>query len=57
MKSTNDHNYSIIRIIQDDVWNDKNNWQQNLTDAIKFYDQPINILIGEIYKKHPIYNI
>jgi very-short-patch-repair endonuclease len=27
--------YSLIRILQEDVWYDKNNWQQNLLEKIK----------------------
>ena len=50
MKSANDHNYSIIRIYQDDVWKDKNDWQNKLIKCIKKYDKITNIFIGEIYR-------
>ena len=55
MKLANQYNYSVIRIDQEDVWNDKNNWKKNLLKAIKKYDEPINIFIGDIYSLHPKY--
>jgi very-short-patch-repair endonuclease len=46
--------YSIIRIFQEDVWDNKNNWEINLQDAIikvkNITDKPTHIFIGEIYK-------
>jgi len=51
MKCANFHNYSVIRISQEDVWNDKNNWQINLMDCIKKYDIPTNIYIGNKYNR------
>jgi very-short-patch-repair endonuclease len=50
-----EYGYSIIRIFQPDVWNDKNDWQANLLEFLKKYETPTNILIGKIYKEHPIY--
>ena len=35
MKCANDNNYSIIRILQDDVYNNKYNWLQELDNNIK----------------------
>jgi very-short-patch-repair endonuclease len=34
MKCANENKYSIIRIIQYDVWNDKNDWKNKLEQAI-----------------------
>jgi len=45
----NKNGYSVIRLLQDDVWNDKNNWQSNLKNAMKKYDDPINIYFGDCY--------
>ena len=39
--------YSIIRILQDDVWNNRNNWEQNLKEAINLYDTPQIVFICE----------
>ncbi len=48
------YGYSIIRIFQPDVWYDKNNWEQNLKDAIikasLVIGDPIVIYIGAIYQ-------
>jgi very-short-patch-repair endonuclease len=33
-KCANEHNYSTIRIVQDDVWNDRNDWFQKLQYTI-----------------------
>jgi len=52
MKCANLHDYSVIRILQEDVWGDKNNWQINLMNCIKEYDVPVNIYIGDKYE-HP----
>lgn len=43
------HNISVIRIFQEDVWSDKNDWQNKLKEAIKKYDEPVRIYIGTIY--------
>lgn len=55
MKLANQHNYSVIRIYQEDVWQDKNNWQKKLQKVIKKYNNPINIFIGDIYLSHSKY--
>ncbi|AYV84624.1 MAG: restriction endonuclease [Hyperionvirus sp.] len=52
MKCANEHEYSIIRIFQEDVWDDKNDWQNKLKNAIKKYDAPTNIFIGDVYTKY-----
>ena len=53
MDCANGEGYSIIRIFQEDVWKDKNNWKIKLQAAIRMYDSPTNICIGDIYKKNP----
>ena len=53
MKLANKRGYSIIRIPQQDVWNDKNNWKNKLLKAIKKYKKPTNIFIGNIYSTIP----
>ncbi len=55
MNCANQNGYSVIRILQEDVWNNKNNWEINLKNVIMKYDKPINIMIGDIYKDHLIY--
>ena len=50
MKCANEHNYSVIRVLQDDVWRDKNEWKNKLKAVIKPYKKPTIILIGELYK-------
>lgn len=57
MKLANQHNYSVVRIYQPDVWDDKNNWENNLTENIKKYNKPVNIFIGDIYSLHPNYKL
>jgi very-short-patch-repair endonuclease len=45
--------YSMIRINQEDVLHDRNNWEQKLIDAIKLYETPEVIYIGGAeYDKH-----
>jgi hypothetical protein len=45
MKKANENGYSVIRLLQEDVWNNKNNWEEKLLEAIKKYDTPTNIFI------------
>ena len=33
----NQKNIPVIRILQEDVWSDKNNWKKKLEDQIKTY--------------------
>ena len=56
MNLANDNGYSIIRIYQPHVWNNKNSWEINLRNAVKSYNIVTNIFIGEIYKQFPIYS-
>jgi very-short-patch-repair endonuclease len=48
-KCANDNNYSVIRLLQEDVWHDKNDWYKHLCDAIEYIkngDEIVNICIG-----------
>jgi very-short-patch-repair endonuclease len=56
MDCANQNGYSVIRLLQDDVWYNKNNWDIKLREAIKKYDKPTNIMIGDIYNDFSAYN-
>ena len=56
MRLALNHGYSIIRILQEEVWHDKNNWQNKLLPAIKSYSTPTIILLADIYSTFD-YNI
>lgn len=47
------NNYSIIHILQEDVWKDKNNWEKKLLNTIKLYYIPTLIYIDN---KNKFYN-
>jgi len=44
MKSALENGYSLIRIKQDDVWNNKIDWENILINSIKLYETPQIIL-------------
>ena len=46
MKKALENGYSILRIIQEDIYYNKNNWEKNIKDTIKSYDEPNIICIG-----------
>jgi DNA-directed RNA polymerase subunit RPC12/RpoP len=48
-----EHGISIIRVYQEDVWFDKNDWKQKLKDAVEICknSSPIVVLIGKVYEK------
>ncbi len=56
MIQAKNNGYSIIRITQQDIWYDKNNWKQHLHDALEktknSIGTPIHIFIGDMYTKH-----
>jgi hypothetical protein len=56
MNYANNHGYSIIRIYQEDVWKDRIDWKSYLVNNIKHYDNVVNIMIGDVYDKYPVYN-
>jgi hypothetical protein len=49
-----ENGYTVIRILQIDIWNDKNNWKENTIKAIKKYDKSQLICIGcpDTYKDY-----
>lgn len=60
MKCANKNGYTVIRLLQYDVWKNQNDWQDKLDFAIKMAIKektPMNILIGDIYHEHDIYKI
>jgi len=54
MKCANDNGYSVIRLLQEDVWNDTNNWKNNLKKSIKKYDIPTNLFFGDCYDNYKV---
>lgn len=46
MKKAKENSYTIIRIIQEDIYLDNNNWQEKLDANLKKYDIPQVICIG-----------
>ena len=58
MKLALEDNYFIIRLLQDDVWSDKNNWEEELNKCLKdisdnkLSPQAIFLSKSEIYKNH-----
>jgi hypothetical protein len=54
MNKATENGYSMIRIIQEDVYNDANDWECNTRVAIKLYNSPTNIFIGceKLYQNH-----
>lgn len=51
MNLANKYDYSVIRIYQPDVFNNKNDWKNKLTEAIKKYKKVTNVFIGKIYNE------
>ena len=47
MLKVNEKGYTIIRILQEDVLYNKNNWEAKLKNAIKIYESPDYIFISE----------
>lgn len=57
MKLAIQHNYSIIRIYQLDIYNNKIDWKELLESNIRYYDKPCIIYLSddaELYKNHII---
>lgn len=54
MEKANENDYSIIRLLTEDVRDEKNNWENRLLAAIKSYDTPTNIFIcsNDEYDNH-----
>lgn len=47
MQCANANGYTVIRIMQEDVWNDRNNWKEELGKVIGHYEKPINVFVGQ----------
>ena len=47
MNQALDRGYSVIRLLQQDVRADKNNWKENLTSSIQKYETPQVVYICE----------
>ena len=45
MRKALDHGYTIIRLLQEDVWFGRNNWELNLINCIQNYKIPICIYL------------
>ncbi|AYV76646.1 MAG: restriction endonuclease [Terrestrivirus sp.] len=45
MEQANKNYYTVIRLLQEDVLNNKNNWENNLINNIKSYEKPTQIYI------------
>ncbi len=54
MYTANQKGYTIIRLLQEDVISDKNNWKNKLVENIKKYETPICIYLTDtnIYDQH-----
>jgi len=54
MNKANENGYTVIRIFQEDVLKDKNNWLVKLTEVIKNYENPTRIFISskDHYENH-----
>lgn len=47
MKCANENGYTVIRLLQEDVFNDKGNWDEELDNALTAtYNEPTRIFIG-----------
>lgn len=47
MQCANANGYTVIRIMQEDVWYDRNNWKEELGKVIGHYEKPINVFVGQ----------
>ena len=55
MKQAIKHNYSVIRISQEDIWHDRYNWQSEIIKYIKRYNIPQPIYLSknkDLYNRH-----
>jgi very-short-patch-repair endonuclease len=54
MSKALEHGYSCIRILQNDVWRDHNDWENKLLNVIKSYQSPSVVYIdnGTTYDAH-----
>jgi len=57
MKQVLKNNKSIIRISQEDIWNDTYEWKSDITQYIKKYDNPTIIYLSKnknLYNDHKL---
>ena len=52
MKKAILNNFTVIRIYQPDVFNNTNDWKDNLNNVIKLHENPTQIFIGGVYDNH-----
>jgi hypothetical protein len=52
MVKAKENGYTIIRLLWDDIYYDKNNWKLKLKNSIFFYDIPSVIFLSDIYKDY-----
>jgi very-short-patch-repair endonuclease len=52
MEKALENGYSVIRILQEDIYYDKNDWENKLKNSIKIYENPTIIYLNEIYKDY-----
>lgn len=52
MEKALENGYTVIRLLQEDVWNDKNNWKEKLIKHIRSHKSPKSIFLcdGDEYK-------
>ena len=51
MEKALENGYSVIRILQEDIYYDKNEWKDKLLSSIKIYEEPQIIYLNQIYKE------
>ena len=54
MQCANKSGYTVVRLLQTDVFSDLNNWQDKLRNAIRVYEKPecVYLTDSDIYKSH-----
>jgi hypothetical protein len=55
MKKALENGYSIIRILQEDIYRNKNNWEDKLKNVIKIYEYPRVIYLNKEYQNYEEY--
>ncbi len=57
MFRVNSRNISVIRLLTDDVYRNKNNWNTQLLNLIKYYEENKNICENYFIDNNNIYNL
>jgi very-short-patch-repair endonuclease len=55
MEKALENGYSVVRILQEDIYRNKNEWENNLKNSIKYYDRPQIIFLNKEYEKYSEY--